>query len=70
MEAGPHISAALTIMLAGTPAILEAYSGVYFLTASSTLFPTCCVLRNKLTVDPTALDHDVQHPVEYADVAS
>src|ERR1051326_9631902 len=33
--AGPQISAAFTIISAGTPAIFDAYSGVYFLTISA-----------------------------------
>jgi hypothetical protein len=56
VEAGPHISAAFTIMLAGTPAILEAYSGVYFLTASSTCsHPVVCRAMNSRLIQPRSI---------------
>src|ERR1041385_1617916 len=58
VEAGPQISAAFTIMLAGTPAIFAAYSGVYFFYHFH-LLPSCGVLRDKFTVDPAALDQYV-----------
>ena len=66
----PHLGGACTIISGGTPAILAEYSGVYFFTASATSFEIGGVLRDEVAVDPTALDHDVQHPVEYAYVAA
>ena len=33
-------------------------------------FETGGVLRDELAIDPAALDHDVQHAVEHADVAA
>ena len=51
--AGPHSSAALTIMEAGTPAIFAPYSGVYFSTAFSTASqPTVCSAMKARSIQP------------------
>jgi hypothetical protein len=51
--AGPHSSAALTIIDAGTPAIFAPYSGVYFSTAFSTAsHPTVCSATKPRSIQP------------------
>ena len=71
VSAGPHISAACTIIDGGHAGDLRrVFRRVAFRTACFDLLPAGGVRGDEVAVDPAALDHDVQHAVEDADVAA
>ena len=70
VSAGPQISAARTMLAAGTPVIASVRAGCIARQAARLLRIPCVCASMKLRIDPSAFDHDVEDSVGQRAVAS